>query len=65
MLRRAADAIRGCQSGDCIILARRALEAAVRTESDLVELLSETPARPNVRRFFESKENGLLRPPLA
>ena len=39
MLKRAADAIRDSKSGDCIVLARRALEAAVRTESDLLELL--------------------------
>jgi hypothetical protein len=39
MLRRAAMALRECSSNDIFRLARVALEAAIRTESDLIELL--------------------------
>ena len=40
MLRRAAVALRECTSNDIFRLARVALEAAIRSEADLVELLS-------------------------
>lgn len=43
-LRRAATAIREARSADTYILARRALEAAIRNESDLLTLL-EPPAK--------------------
>jgi hypothetical protein len=39
MLRRAAMALRECGSSDIFRLARVSLEAAIRSESDLVELL--------------------------
>jgi hypothetical protein len=39
MLRRAATAFRECSSNDIFRLARVALEAAIRSEADLVELL--------------------------
>jgi hypothetical protein len=42
-LRRAADAIREARSNDVLVLARKALEAAVRSEDDLLALL---PAGP-------------------
>jgi hypothetical protein len=40
MLRRAAMALHECGSSDIFRLARVALEAAIRCEADLVELLS-------------------------
>jgi hypothetical protein len=40
MLRRAAMALRECGSSDIFRLARVALEAAIRSEADLIELLS-------------------------
>jgi hypothetical protein len=40
MLRRAAMALRECRSNDIFVLARSALENAIRNEADLVELLS-------------------------
>jgi hypothetical protein len=45
MLRRAAAAIHESGSSDCLVLARRALEAAVRCEGDLVALLPPATAR--------------------
>jgi hypothetical protein len=38
-IRRAANAIRQVYSNDLFVMARRALEAAVRNEADLIELL--------------------------
>jgi len=40
-LRRAAMALRECRSGDIFVLARAVLEAAIRSEDDLIELLNE------------------------
>jgi hypothetical protein len=40
MLERAATAIRECRSVDCIVLAKAALQAAIRGEEDLRELLA-------------------------
>jgi hypothetical protein len=40
MLRRAAAAIRESRSNDCVVLAKAALQAAIRNESDLGELLA-------------------------
>ena len=48
-LRRAANAIRECRSSDCIVLARAALEAAVRFEADIHSLLERTEATKPVR----------------
>lgn len=44
-LRRAAAAIREAHSSDVIILARKALEAAIRNEADLLALLDDPKAR--------------------
>jgi hypothetical protein len=43
MLRRAAMALRGCSSSDIFRLARVALEAAIRSEADLIGLLPPDP----------------------
>ena len=43
---RGATAIREARSNDCIVLARRCLEAALRTELDLLELLPDPPPKP-------------------
>jgi hypothetical protein len=45
MLRRAAMALRECPSGDIFRLARVALEAAIRSESDLDRAASSRPGR--------------------
>jgi hypothetical protein len=55
MLRPAANAIREVRSNDCIVLAKAALEAAIRSETDLLALLppeqsaNSTPQRAVVR----------------
>jgi hypothetical protein len=53
-LRRAATAIREARSGDCIVLARRALESAVRDENDLRALLPDPPATSTPRRSIDN-----------
>ncbi len=45
-LRRAASAIRECRSTDCFVLARAAMEAAIRSEAELFQLLSPPQPRP-------------------
>jgi hypothetical protein len=52
-LRRAAEAIRQAQSGDCIVLAKAALQAAIRNEADLLALLPDLPAGLTPRRSIE------------
>ena len=54
-LRRAATAIREASSTDTFVLARRALEAAIRSEDDLLALLPPAARRSSV----SSSENGL------
>jgi hypothetical protein len=50
-LKRAAEAIREARSGDCIVLARKALEAAIRNENDLLALLpDDLPATSTPQR---------------
>jgi hypothetical protein len=46
-IKRAAVALRECYSNDTFVMARRALEAAIRTESDLLALL---PADPSAKK---------------
>ena len=49
MLRRAATALRECRSGDIFTAARPTLEAAVRSESDILQLLNDVPKpKPSV-----------------
>jgi hypothetical protein len=48
MIRRAAQAIRDCRSNDCIILARVALESALRHQGDLAELLPPLDRAPQL-----------------
>jgi hypothetical protein len=45
MLRRAATALRECRSNDIFKMARAALEGAIRTDADLLELLNDAPVR--------------------
>ena len=56
-LKRAAEAIREARSGNCIVLARKALEAAIRNENDLLALLpDDLPATSTAQRTTE--KNG-------
>jgi hypothetical protein len=56
-LKRAAVAIREARSGDCIVLARKGLEAAIRNENDLLALLpDDLPATSTPQRATE--KNG-------
>jgi hypothetical protein len=50
MLRRGATAIREAHSNDCIVLARKCSEAAIRNELDLLELLPDPPPKPAPQR---------------
>jgi hypothetical protein len=53
-LSRAAIAIREAYSTDFYVLAHRALEAAIRNEADLIELLPpDLPAKSTPRRSIE------------
>jgi hypothetical protein len=54
-IRRAAEAIKENYSTDFIVLATRALRAAVRTEKDLLELLDDRP-----KPAFKSKKSGAV-----
>jgi hypothetical protein len=49
-IKRAAVAIRESYSTDTYVMARRALEAAIRSEVDLMELLTVLPAKPAPQR---------------
>jgi hypothetical protein len=51
MLRRAANAIREARSNDCIVLAKAALQAGLRSEDDIGELFAG-------RRVCPPKVNG-------
>jgi hypothetical protein len=44
-IKRAAVALRECYSNDTFVMARRALEAAIRCEADLLALLPDPPAK--------------------
>jgi hypothetical protein len=48
-LRRAASAICEARSNDCIVLAKAALAAAIRSENDLIELLEPKPPMPSIK----------------
>jgi hypothetical protein len=48
-LRRAAIAIKESRTNDCIVLAKAALQAAIRDETDLLMLLPEKPMLPRSR----------------
>jgi hypothetical protein len=52
-IKRAAVAIRENYSTDFYVLARRALEGAIRNEADLLALLPEPPATAPLRRSIE------------
>jgi hypothetical protein len=60
MLRRAANAIREARSNDCIVLAKAALQAGLRSKDDIGELLA--GRRVCARKVNGAAERAVARP---